>query len=219
MVGEEILNVVRKLTKAGWSSFDEINEAYEYLMQRAGMGLSRIRDMTSLTFKTGVAEYQLPMDRIRRWEGIAVKQTADKQEWKSLVPIDDEDFDMVVHANRNSDATDKIDTPIYYRYSPGNSLQLEVTPTPDSDYPVRLKYLGTPEPLSIGVTPILPSLYHRQIANLAAGYILQRGKDPVEQAKGAKLESDVQRTIFALLNDVANNRAGVNMPSGRMMRT
>ncbi len=219
MTGEEILNRVRLLTTAGLSSFDEINEAYEFLLQRAGMGLSRVRDETSLSFQTGVVFYQLPMERIRRLETIAVKKTADKQEWKPLVPLNDEDFDAVVFANRNSDATDKIDTPINFRLSLGSTTQLEVTPTPDADYPMRLTYLETPEPLDSGATPILPAIYHRQIANLGAAYILQRGKDQAEQAKGMKLEQDVKQTLFSMLNDVAHNMAGVKMPSQAMMRT
>ncbi len=219
MKGEEILNRVRTLSMSGWSSFDEINEAYEFILQRAGITLGRIRDITSLSFKTGTASYQLPMERIRRLEEIAVKKTLDKQEWKPLVPLDDENFDLVVFANRNSDATDKVDIPINYRLSLGSTEQLEVTPTPDANYPMRLTYIGNPETLGSGSTPILPAIYHRQIANLAAGYILKRGKDDSEKAKGVDLVREVERTLFSLVNDVAHNRSGVNMPSTVMMRT
>ena len=219
MNGAEILDRVRILTEAGWSSFDEINEAYEFLLQRIGMRLSRIRDETSLTFKSDISVYQLPFERIRRLEGIAVKGLLNKQEWRPLSPLEDEDFDGVVFANRSTDGTDKADIPQYYRISQGSTEQMEVTPTPDSDYPMRLTYLGNPASLDGEATPILPGIYHRQIANLAAGYILQRGDDQAGQVKGVKLERDVHASLFSMLNDVANNRAGVARPSQAMMRT
>src|SRR3990167_4948657 len=115
MNGETILNQVRKFSGLSISTFDEINDAYEKLLRRGGMWRIRVQDEHSLQFSADKTRYLLPMDRIRRLVSVAVRNNTDQQEWRKLALADDETFDAVVFANRDSDGNDLTDTPTHYR--------------------------------------------------------------------------------------------------------
>ncbi len=219
MRGEEILNLVREFTgNDGVTGYSDINDAYETLCRRAGTWVVRVRDEGSLTFLDDKTEYDLPMELIRRFESVWIKDNADFQEWRKLTEATEDRFEKQVLGNRNEDATDDKDAPRYYRLQGGESNQLQVTPTPDGTYPGRLVYMGNPTPIDRQGVPVLPESYHRTMAKLAASRWLERQPDDGNVAKGQRLHRQVQETYLGLAFDTAPDRTGVSRPRQRIMR-
>lgn len=200
MNGEALLNQVRKFSGLSISTFDEINDAYETILRRGGMWQTRVRDEHSLQFSENKTRYLLPMDRIRRLEGVAVRNNTDELEWSPLTLADDEKFDAVVFANRDSDGNDETDVPTHYRLA---GDEIEVTPTPDGNYQARLVYIGNPPAIDRLTTPVIPANYHRLLAKLAAAYALRLTDKPENQARGQKLESECRNEMLAFAYDVS----------------
>lgn len=216
MIGEEILDRVRIFTgNHQLSGFSEINDAYETILRRAGMWVSRVRDESSVTFANEKIFYDLPMELIRRLESVWIKDNEDFKEWRRLEEVTEDKFEKTVFIFRKADGTDRKDVPRYFRLAMGATDQMEVAPTPDGTYPCRLVYIGNPAPLDRAVTPILPENYHRVIAKLAAAYWLENNEG---DAKAAPLHRQVREAYFPLAVDIAPNRAGVARPRQKIMR-
>lgn len=219
MKGERLLDELRRLSgDDDISDFDDLNSAYQRILRRAKSWTMRVRDEASLQFRNGKKDYTLPMHRIARLLSIAVKENEDEKEWRTLTILPDDEFDKKVLLARANDGSEIEDTPKYYRLSAGGTDQLEVTPTPDGTYSGRLIYYGNPPPLDLEAIPLLPEMYHRTIAELAAGIRLQGSKDPGDIAKGQNLERLAKEAYWPLANDTANNMAGVKMPTQPLMR-
>ena len=220
MDGEEILDRVRFFTgNHALQGFSEINDAYETILRRAGMWMTRVRDETSLVFLSDKIFYNLPMESIRRLESIWIKDNEDFKEWRELKEATDDRFETTVFQFRNVDSTDQKDVPRFYRLSMGDTNQLEVTPTPDGNYPARLVYIGNPTAIERATVPVLPGNYHRIIAKLAAANWLEDHPSETNQAKAGRLQRDVREAYFPLAVDVSVNRVGVGTPKQRIMRT
>lgn len=221
MKGEEILDLVRRMSgKHDWQFYDEINDAYETICRKAGFWFTRIRDENSFTFENGKTSYSLPLDQIRRLEGVAIKDNEDFQEWRTLEEVGDDLFDRKVFAYRNMDATDQKDVPRYYRLSADSVKHLEVTPTPDGSYPMRLIYIGNPPKIEASTVPVLPENYHRILVKLAAAKLLQLPPfTDAKSAQAATLMRDYREAMFPLALDTAPNRVGTGSPKRRIMRS
>ena len=219
MRGGELLDRVKRLTgDHSWSDFTEINNAYRELLVRAGAEVVKVRDETSVAFKSDVKRYTLPSERIRRLESIWVKATDGQREWRQMTQFSDDDFEAEVLRNKTTTGADDTDTPSVYRLHGGIVEQLEINPVASGDFPVRLLYLGEPEELERGSVPILPVSYHWMIANLAAAEVLEYSEEQVKQAKASGLRRLVARQYERLAHDMTPNRAGVNFPVRRIIR-
>ena len=221
MEGWEILDRMRDFAgNDALSEYDEINDAYETILRRAGLWISRVRDESSVEFADDKNLYDLPMDLIRRLEAVWIKDNQDFQEWRRLDEATEDQFESTVFQFRKSDGTNQKNVPRFYRLAMGATNQLEVTPTPDGTYPCRLVYIGSPTPLAQFVTPILPENYHRVIAKLAAADWLDvHGVDEVQLARAAKLHGQVREAYFPLAVDISTNRVGVARPKQKIMRS
>lgn len=220
MKGEEILDLVRLEVKDDlWPHYVEINDAYEYICRRAGYWISRVRDEDSLEFRDGKDTYDLPMDRIRRLEQVWVKNNEDQLEWLPLRELDSVAFEREVFAHRNNEGNDIEDVPRHYRLQGGLTGQIQVAPTPDGTYTGRLVYIGNPPPIKRTTEPVLPTIYHRIIAKKAAAIILRNRNTEPSVAQATGLEREVQLAMFQLAADLSANRAGVDMPKRRIMRS
>ena len=220
MNGDELLNRVRFFTgNHALQGFSEINDAYETILRRAGMWVSRVRDETSVTFSDNKVFYNLPMDRIRRLESVWIKDNVDFQEWRELDEVTENRFESTVFQFRKTDGTDNKDVPRFYRLAMGETAQMEVTPTPDGTYPCRLVYIGNPTPIDRSVVPVLPGNYHRVIAKLAAALWLEGQPDKFMQGRAAGLHGQVKSSYLSLAFDIAPNRAGVARPKQKIMRS
>ena len=219
MNGEKLLERVKFYTgDHTLQGYSHINDAYETILRRAGMWLTRVRDETSLVFKNGLTKYTLPMSSIRRLEGIWIQDNEDFQEWRELQEVTEGRFEETVFQYREADGTNTKDSPYFYRLHMGDANQLEVTPTPDGTYPARLVYIGNPPEINGEITPVLPENYHRIIAKLAAANWLEDHPSEVNEAKANRLHRDVRESYFPLAVDVSANRAGVARPKQKIMR-
>ncbi len=218
MKGREILDRVRTLIKQiDYSSYVEINEANYQILNRTGYSFSRTRDTDSVTFKDGVTDYILPQSRIRRLEGVYIKDNDDYQEWSPLYEISDKAFDLEVLNNRDSDGDDSTAAPRKYRLSHG---AFEVVPTPDGTYECRLNFIEVPELIDDEVTPLLSASYHPTIAKLAAANYLALEGDDVSTKRASALLSMVQTDLLHLFLDTTTNRkGGVSFKKQPIMRS
>lgn len=223
MNGEILLNRVRDLTgEHRFNRFDEINDAYKTLLTRAGMWISRVLDETTLEFRASTPKYSLPMHKIRRFEGMAVRASTDQKEWTPLVELTDPDFDTLVFQNTGTDGTDSENIPRNFRLIGGG--EFEVNPVPSGTLECRLTYIGNPPDIDRSTEPILPEPYHIEIARMAAVALLfQTPTDSPDYEfrmdKATRLQGMTGQSYFPLANDISNNRSGVNFPKQKIMRT
>ena len=213
MNGEQLLDELRRLAGKSWTSFAEINDAYETLCRRAGIDTLRVRDETSLAFRSGKSFYRLPLERIRRLEGVFVRQEAGN--WRRLELGNDDSFDREVRRSASDDGSIVPGTPRVYR-SAGD--EIEVAPTPNGTYPARLVYIGNPVPLDRQGVPILPSNYHRIIAKMAASYVLRESTDEGDRIKGARYDQEVREAMLGFAFDTSPGTGDVSVPRQRIQR-
>ena len=223
MKGEEILERVVGYVGENWEMYDEINDAYQTIVRSAPFREFRFRDDAALAFEPNDTTYLIP-SFVRRLESVWVRETSDHQEWNKIEFVDDGKFERKVFAWRNSDGSDNTDTPRYARIS-GNLL--EVAPTPNAAYPMRLVYIGDPPVIKRLSVPQLPESYHLTIAKMAAVRILAMPKTGIGEtdyvqrvaARNALLK-EINIADLAMTFDMANNITGSpQMPKRRMMRT
>jgi len=220
MKGEALLDEFRRLTGAtNVSLLDDVQAAYQDLLKRAGRWHSRHRDTVSLVFKSGESSYALPLHKMTRLEGIAIRENTDQREWRPLPIVDDAEFDSERLRWLKSDGTNDTDRPRVGRISGGDTRVLEVTPGPDGTYEGRLTYVGFPALLTRENEPILPEMYHLEIAQLGAAYWLMNSQDENTRARGHILERRVLKNAIPRAIDTSPNLSnGVKTRSARMMR-
>lgn len=219
MKGEELLVHFQRHAGRSVGDYWLLNQAYEHLARRSGMWLSRVRDEHSLVFKQSTTDYQLPKDRIRSLESVALKENSDEKEWRKLREVSWEEFDEVVLKWRLADGTDDEDTPTVYTLSWSEDKPLRVAPTPDGEFEGRLIYTGIPTPLDREVEPILPGLYHSLIPKLAAAWDLQDRGDEASLVRGRNLEKQVNQDLWALTVDSSSSRSDMNVRAHSILRT
>ena len=207
--GEEILNRVREfIGDEHFSRYDEINEAYLVLMRQTGTFNSK-REDTSLSFKSGESVYQLPMDRIRSLIGIWIR---DDTTWRELKEVDEEGFQNV-----EIDTTVSTVPTVFKSISRG---MIEVSKEPEASYPVKLVFIGTPEPLGPNSYSELPAGYDIEIARLAAtNWISLNDVTEAGVAKARALGSSVGNAMRDMASDTNQNRGvGVSIPRQKVLR-
>lgn len=222
MKGHAIREELERLIGRQHAGYAELDAAYEELLRRFDYWQVRQQDEAALAFEEGVSTYDLPMDRIRRLEHVFVQEDDDYQEWHSIEPVGNEDFERIRRAHKEPDGSDDQERPRAMRLFDG---RMEVTPVPDGEYTVRLVYLGFPAPLTRYVVPILPENYHRLIAKKAAVTLLRQDAVKSENMEAAQpkfalastYEKEVERDMFNLLNDAEPNRTVDWMPIRRQI--
>jgi hypothetical protein len=200
--GEDILTRVREYTgNTSFARYDEINEAYVELMRRVGLYNSK-REDTSLSLKSGESVYQLPVERIRSLIGIWIKDDVD---WVELKETDEAGFQYV----ESLDTTSAV--PTVFKLI-GSGL-FEVSQEPSASYPVKIVFLGVPEPLSPHTYTELPAGYDILVAQLAAANIM------IEGTTAEFLRQKVGAALQDLTSDTLQNRGvGVDIPRQKILR-
>lgn len=220
MNGEQILEQVQLLSGVhSHAYYDELNDAYETLCRRAGVWMLRRRDETSLAFEAGASVYALPVRRMRRFEELWVRDVTGSLDWHQVLPGDERDFEAERRRYTSEDSTEETGRPRRFRLSGEFQEELEVVPTADAAYPARLIYIGSPEPLSDKVEPVLPENYHRVLAKLAAVYVLRGKDDEASHVRAQVLMREYRDALLPLAFDTAPNRAGaVRTPKQHILR-
>jgi hypothetical protein len=199
--GSDILNRVREfIGDNNFARYDEINEAYVELMIRAGVSISK-REDTSLSLKSGETVYNLPIDRIRSLLGIWIQ---DDTEWKELKEVNEAGFQYV-------EGLDSTDAPSVFKLI--NNGMFEVSKEPSATYPMKIVFLGIPEPLKPNTYPELPAGYDIMVAELASANILVSGD------RANEFRRRVETKFGKLADDTTKNRGvGVDIPRQKILR-
>jgi len=224
MTGEELLERVRGYVgDDNIEMYDELDDAYQTIVRSAAFRRFRWRDDGAMITRPNVTTYLIPAF-IRRLEAVWIQETTEFQEWKPLKFVDDVEFERQVFTWTNSDATNNTNTPLYGRVS-GNML--EVVPTPNAAYPMRVHYIGDPPALERLTEPQIPASYHLTIAKMAAVRILaypKYGMNEVDAAQRAAsrqaLQQEIAEANMPLTFDMANNITGTPaIPKRKVMRS
>lgn len=211
MNGEDILNEVRFLIDdMGYSRYNEINRAYREIGRVTHHNWLRNESETLITFVDGTAEYTIDLDGVRVFKELWVKgNDSGAKYWHLMEEVSSQLFEDRRVDYLEPDGTDREDRPAYYKILSSTSqvISVQVTPVPDDSYDGRVNYIKDLETISRTTTPTMPASYHDLIANMAAGMILSRDKDPKERARGQGLKNDALRNaVNGLVKDAHTNR-------------
>lgn len=205
--GEAILTEVRFLTKeADYTRFTEINRAYREILRRTKFTWLRVSDEQMLTFKTNQETYLLNTEKIRVLTRIWVRQSDGSQRWKLLEEAPPQLFESKVWGARDSDGSDDLARPKFYKLESGPTVELTVSPIPDQDYSAKVDYIEHVSEITAGSVPRLPPAYDDTVSLLAAGYILESSADAGKAGYGQTLIGRAEGLIESLVSDSAPNR-------------
>jgi len=205
MTGEQILNEVRFLIgDASYPRYNEINDAYDEICRITNFTWLRKSDVGRIQFKANQSEYILKMDDMRRLERIWVYGVdADKQYWHEMEEAAPKLFEHVVRKNKDTNSNDELDRPAYYKIE---GELLTISPTPDQAYEARIDYIQYVPEISRDIEPVLPVAYHRVLAKLAAGFILEMSEDQLKAQRGQIYIQRARESFESLVRDTAPNR-------------
>ena len=206
MKGLKILEEVRQfLDDPSYSRFVEINRAYRKICKLTDFNWLRKTDETAITFQASESNYVINMSNIRVLEGVYVKGGNDAR-WKLLEEAPPLLFENEVRRNQDLNATDNTSKPLFYKLEGGPHYTMEVTPTPDQAYSVRLNFIESTPEIKIDTEVNLPSDYMDTVAMLSAGYVLERSTDQQRQQYGFLLIGRATGEFESLTRDSHKNR-------------
>lgn len=205
MTGEEILNEVRFLIgDASYPRYNEINDAFDEICRITNFKWLKRSDVGRIQFKPNQNEYVLNMRDMRRLERIWIYGVdSSKQYWHEMEETLPKLFESKVRDNKDNNGNDETDRPAYYKLE-GDLLT--VSPTPDQAYEGRVDYILFVPEIERDTEPIIPVAYHRVLAKLAAGYILEMSEDQLKVARGAAYVQRAREAFESLVKDTAPNR-------------
>lgn len=207
MRGDEILREVRRLINdTSYSNYSDIQNAYEEICRQTQFYWLREENEDIVSFKASTSEYLINLeDRIleRIW---VYGVTSATNRWILLDELDQTRFEEERSNAIDSSGNDEEARPIYYKLKGINPITMVVTPSPDQAYRVRIDTVRNAEIIERDTVPSLPSSYHRVLAKLAAGYILERRADPRMVALGETYIADARATFLNITTDSHPNR-------------
>ena len=211
MDGEQILNEVRFLIDdMGYSRYNEINRSYRKIGRITRHNWLRNETEETFVFSDGVGKYWVDVSEARVLSNLWVKgNDSGKKFWHQMEEVSRKLFEERRAINISPDGTNRESRPAWYKIIQfvGQRYQIQVTPVPDETYDVRVESIRSLEEISRETTPSMPEDYHDLIANLAAGYILERNKDPKERARGKDLTREtIADAVNGLVHDAHANR-------------
>lgn len=203
MTGEEILILTRRLVgDQTINEYTEINRALRKYCRITNFQWLREVIDAPFNLETDVADYPLPELGFRRIERIFVESPTTGA-WEPISEADELAFRELVAEGTNADGSIVGGTPGHF-FIHGNNISF--TPTPDEG--VSLKVTGTLNSPTVTRTGELPgpSEYHDLVAELAAGFHLQRSKDDNVYARGERKEAKAlfEMRTFALRDSQPN---------------
>jgi hypothetical protein len=207
MRGDEILREVRRLINdTSYSNYSDIQSAYEEICRQTEFFWLRREDEDMVSFQSGTSEYLINLEE-RIIERVWVYGvTSSTNRWILLDELDQTRFEEERSKNIDSSGNNEESRPIYYKLKGINPITMVVTPSPDQAYQVRVDTIRDAEVIERDTIPSLPSSYHRTLAKLAAGYILERKPDPVMARLGEKYIADARATFINITTDSHPNR-------------
>jgi hypothetical protein len=206
MIGKKILEELRLLIDdQGYTRFNEINQSYRKLCKLTKFTWLRVSDENLLSFQADTTSYDLDMSRMRVLTGLFVKGGNDAR-YRLLEEVPPELFEVEVRRNQDTNGVDTTSKPLYYKIMGGQVPRIEITPTPDQAYTVRVDYIRTTETITIDGNVNLPENYFDSVAKYAASLVLRRVSDPERKNLGAIYEAEAFSEFSDLVRDTFNNR-------------
>jgi|SRR3990167_924133 len=206
MLGKKILEELKiLLDDPRFSRFNEINQAYRRICKVTKFSWLRVSSETLLSFQESTTTYSLDMKNIRVLTGVFIKGGTDSR-WRLLEEAPPELFENLVRSNNNADGTERVSTPSKYVIRGGPVATIEITPSPDSSYNVRVDYIKSVQDITIESEVNLPSDYFDTVAKLAAFYVLRLNSDQIKQQLGINYYNEAMDEINLLVRDSHNNR-------------
>ena len=139
-----------------------------------------------------------------------------EKNWHLMTEATRKSFNTRRWENIKPDGTDDEDRPDVYviKQSTADSMEIQVTPVPDSTYTSKVDYIRNLEKIDRDTDPTMPYGYHDLIGYWASGYILRRSRDPADRQRAEILIGDARKDIvFGLLRDAHINRTkNINRP-------
>jgi hypothetical protein len=214
MTGSELIEKVRLLSKNySHDSYEEINQAYEEICEITNTYWVSKTEEGLLTFEPNVSEYYLDFSDFRSLRNIYLYgEYNGETRWRQLREVNELVFETKRREFLKSTGDDETDLPIWYKLEGAPITKITVTPTPDQAYETRLHYTAFPEEIGPDTVPVVPKAYHRKIAMLAAGFVMQMSDDPQRIAIGVNLANEARRSFRNLLRDTKPNRTGRLQP-------
>lgn len=221
MNGSEILNEVRILVgDMGYSRYTEINKAYRDIGRLCHHNWLRGESQEMLTFLDGVPDYWIDLSEARVLRRIWVKgNDTGKIFWHEMEESPSQTFEGHAVENTQPDGTDREDRPRWYKIidSLNQSIKIEVTPVPDTTYYTKIEFINKLETITRSTIPSMPDSYHDIIADMAAGFVLQRpDRSAADAQRGSLLISKARSdAVNGLVKDSHHNRTRSISPKGR----
>lgn len=203
MDGDYIISRVRYWTKMpAYSSFNEINFAFQELCRLTSWNWLRTTDEERLSFQSGKSVYEIDMEEIRRLQRVYVYGIdSSKQFWHELEEVTPQLFEQKVMEYRNADGTDEQGRPKFFEFTGGPLAQLRVSPTPGDNFRGRIDYIKNIEEI-IGDTEIpLTTNHGESLALLASGYILETSAEEADILRSAKYIKRAKESFRNIVRD------------------
>lgn len=206
VTGKRILDeLVLLLDDPSYTRFNEINQAYRKLCKLTKFTWLRVSDESMLSFQTSTTSYSIDMSKMRVLTGIFVKGGNDAR-WRLLEETPPELFETEVRRNQDRNGTDSTSKPMFYKIMGGQRPTIEITPTPDQVYSVRVDYIRTTEEIKTDSKVNIPENYFDSLAKYAASMVLRRVVDPERKNLGMIYEAEATEEFNQMARDVFNNR-------------
>ena len=212
--GKQILDKVRtKIGDARYSSYDEINEAHNWIARQAPFTWLRAKSTTTVALVADTDEYTLNLANARRVTAVRVAG-ADATATDPFTKMEEVSFELFEQYVQDSEDADinyinreVEDIPWKYTLFVGASGpfgKIRITPIPETTYQIRVDYIKDVTEILPDTIPTMPHAYMHTLINLAAGYILER--DPQRYTLGMRYVNRAESTILNLVRDSQSNK-------------
>ena len=213
--GKQILDKIRTKTgDAGYASYDEINEALDWIAKQTHYTWLRKQSTSAVGLTADTNEYTINLVNVRVLTDVWIKGTSDDY-YKLMEELPSRLFEeQVAQASLIEDYTStSSDDRWCYNLLAGSVSsgggafgRIRVTPTPDTTYTIRVDYIKNVTEVGPDTIPDLPIGYVYTLINLASGYILEGSEDQIKARRGPKLIERAEGSFTKLTWDSQNNR-------------
>jgi hypothetical protein len=211
--GKQILDKVRsKIGDDSYASYDEINEAQDWIAKQTGFTWLRKQSTSAVGLVDGTNEYTLNLVNVRRLVDVWIKGTDDDY-YRLMEELPSRLFEEKVAENSLTEdySMTDADDRWYYNLLAADSNsgvfgKIRVTPTPDTTYTIRVDYIKDVDEITPEIIPDIPNPYVNTLINLASGYILERAVEQERAIYGLRLIKRAEASFDKLVHDSQPNR-------------